>query len=68
MTRQEIAAAKIQARHAVDVEWAPANHEYVVDGICCKTAREAAQVARKVSVALDKAAAGNDGPYRDLHQ
>ena len=67
MNRFEKAADRISLAHQINVEWAPANREYVVDGIPCSNAREAEKKARKLSLALDEAARGNPEEWDFLH-
>lgn len=53
MNRFERVAKKITERHGVHVEWAPVNHEYVVEGIPAANARKADQLARSKAQAAN---------------
>jgi glyceraldehyde-3-phosphate dehydrogenase/erythrose-4-phosphate dehydrogenase len=69
MNRFEKAALRIQKKHSIHVEWADANREYVVDSIPAgNSARNAEKLARRLSLAVDRAAKGNDEDYRELHR
>jgi hypothetical protein len=63
LNRFERVAAEISKRHGVQVEWAPANREYVVEGRPCSGALYAEKIAKQRAIAMSGSYGWSQQPY-----